>query len=227
MRYVVIFSIFAAALCWFAAMHGGAAYLLLWPAVSFLVVAAGYAGLGAAVFAKKTTGHRAWWGYALLLPFLAFAWLTWSAKRLLVAGTCCHQIASGIWLGRRPYVAELPEEVTTVVDLTCEFCPARGITRRGSYACLPVLDASTPFAQDLIDTVRKVAAQSGGIYIHCAAGFGRSAMFAAALLIARGFAPYAQSAEQMLRSRRSGVRMTPAQKRLLEQVQQHLHPSTP
>lgn len=57
-RYVVIFVVFAGILGWVAVINGGAAWILLWPVLSFLMVAAAYAGIGVAIFGKKTDGSR-------------------------------------------------------------------------------------------------------------------------------------------------------------------------
>ena len=142
--YVIAFTFFALALTWTALQHGGSLYVLLWPAVSFLVVASAYAGLGPAIFGKRPNGRRSIWAALLLLPYLAFSWSIWSLRRRIMADPCRHQIAPGIWLGRRPYLHELPEQIQYIVDLTCEFTAARSIPTKGQYLCLPTLDTCTP-----------------------------------------------------------------------------------
>lgn len=217
MFYAFAFAFFALALAWAAVEHSGPAYLLLWPAVSFLAVAAGYAMLGSAIFGKRPNGTRSRWATLLLLPYLAFSWSTWSLRRCIVRDACASRIADGIWLGRRPYLHELPEEVRCIVDLTCEFTAAGGITSDRSYICLPTLDTCTPSPDLLLATVQQVATCPGGIYIHCAAGHGRSAMFTAALLIARGLASDPDSAIALIRTARPAIHLSPAQCRLLQQ----------
>ncbi|HZT81635.1 MAG TPA: hypothetical protein VFA26_15520 [Gemmataceae bacterium] len=55
MRYAVVFTLLGAGLALLAFLYAPAGWLLLWPAGSFLVVAAAYAGLG-----PKVVGQRGW-----------------------------------------------------------------------------------------------------------------------------------------------------------------------
>jgi protein-tyrosine phosphatase len=224
--YAVTFTFFAVALAWAATDHGGIAYALFWPALSFLLVALGYGRLGPAVFGKRPNGTRTLWASAALLPYLALSWLIWSARRCMMADACGSLIAPGIWLGRRPYLRELPEQVACVVDLACEFPAASGIAQQKIYLCLPVLDTRTPSSETFVEAVRRVAACPDGIYVHCAAGHGRSAMFVAALLVARGLAQTPPEALQIIRNARPAIRLSREQQSLLEQVCQQLNPGT-
>ena len=52
-RYAIVFALFAGGLVWVAITNGGAALILLWPGLSFLMVAVAYSGIGVAVFGKK------------------------------------------------------------------------------------------------------------------------------------------------------------------------------
>jgi hypothetical protein len=55
MRYAIVFTMLAALLL-NAAFIGGWAWLLAWPAVSFLVVAIAYAGAGPGLLGKRSDG---------------------------------------------------------------------------------------------------------------------------------------------------------------------------
>jgi protein-tyrosine phosphatase len=218
MKYVVVFGLFAAYLLALAALLGGWAWLLAWPALSFALFAAAYAGLGAGVFAKRPTGALAWWSLLLMLPVVAVLWSLWHLKRLFDREPCCHEVAPGVWLGRRPLARELPPGVTLVVDLTAEMPPARGVRVGREYVALPTLDAYVPADAPFLALLDRLASHPGPIYLHCAAGHGRSATLAAALLLRRGLASDARQAEAMLRQARRRVGLTPAQRRFLQRL---------
>ncbi|MBI5244176.1 MAG: hypothetical protein HY922_10960 [Elusimicrobia bacterium] len=48
------------------------------------------------------------------------------------------ELAPGLYLGRRAFERELPEEATLVVDMTAEF-PKPAYSSRREYVCLPTL----------------------------------------------------------------------------------------
>src|SRR5262249_44416442 len=136
--------LFALYLLALAAALGGWSWVLLWPTVSFGLFAAGYAGLGAGIFAKRPTGALAWWSVPVMLPVVGMLWVLWHLRRLTDRQPCCHEVAPGVWLGRRPLAHELPAAVVLVVDLTAELPPARGVRRGREYLALPTLDSFVP-----------------------------------------------------------------------------------
>jgi protein-tyrosine phosphatase len=62
---------------------------------------------------------------------------------------------------------------------------------------------------------REVAAVSGPVFIHCAAGRRRSATLAAAVIIARGLARDVDAAEALMKLKRPVVRLGQQQRALL------------
>jgi protein-tyrosine phosphatase len=216
--YTIVFGLFAAYLIALAVLLGGWAWLLAYPAGSFLLFAAAYAGVGPRLFGKRSDGRLAWWAVVLLAPVLLMLWCVWQAQRFFRREACCHEVAPGVWLGRRPLPHELPAGVVLVVDLTAEFPAPRGIGDGREYLTLPTLDGLAPDEADFRAVVERVAATAGPVYLHCALGHGRSALLAAAVLLARGLAADARHAEQMLRQVRPGVRLKPAQRRLLARL---------
>jgi protein-tyrosine phosphatase len=219
MKYAVVFAILGIYLAVVGLLLSDLGWLLLWPALSFLIVAAAYAGLGPAVFGKCPDGRFAWWAVALLLPYLAVTWALWHLVRLFGREVCCHEVAPGLWLGRRALPNELPADIALVIDLTAEFSKPRGVRQGRTYLCLPTLDTLAPNERAFTELVRRVVASPRAVYVHCASGHGRSATVAAALLIARGLAKDAKEAEAMLRQARPGVRLQKAQRALLARVQ--------
>ncbi len=217
-RYAAIFAVFAGILAWLAVVNGGMAWILVWAALSFLMVAAAYGGMGVAVFGKKPDGSRAAWATVCLWPYLAVSWLTWAGRRLASREPCCTEIVSGLWLGRRPYMHELPPQTACVVDLTCEFIVANGVVAvQCDYISLPVLDTLVPSQADFSAVLEQASACSGVVYVHCAFGHGRSAVFAAAMLLKRRIAKTPVEAVQLIRSVRPAVRLSRRQLKFLEQ----------
>ena len=188
MVYAIVFTLFGLYLGALAFLLGGPAWLLLWPALSFVLLGVAYAGAGPRLLGKRPDGSRVWWAAALFLPYLLLTGGIWHLQRCLSREPCCNELAPGLWGGRRPCPPELPDIVTLVVDLTAEFREPAKVRSGREYRCLPVLDASVPSAEGFRQLVEEVANWPGGVYVHCALGHGRTGMFVAAVLIARGLA---------------------------------------
>jgi protein-tyrosine phosphatase len=214
MKYAIVFTLLGIELIALGVFLGGAGWLLCWPGGSFVLVGAAYAGLGPRVFGKRRDGSLAWWS-AALLPYLGLTWLVWHLQRRLSREPCCHAVAPGLWLGRRPYAHEVPPSVSLIVDLTAEFSEPGAVRVGRTYLCVPTLDSAATDEKTFRDLVETIAGWQGGVYVHCALGHGRSAAVAAAVLLARGLASTVREAEQMLRQARPGVRLKKAQRALL------------
>jgi protein-tyrosine phosphatase len=214
-KYAVVFLMMAATMVVLASLHGGLALLWLWPAISFGVVAAGYAGLGPRVFGKRSDGSRALWAEVVLLPFLALVLLIYHLRRMIARGPCCQQVLPGLWLGRRPQPHEIPPDVELVVDLTAEMHEPRRIPAAREYVCFPILDATSPTLDEVRAILEAMNSCRGSVYLHCAAGHGRSATIAACVMIQRGQASTVEEAETHLRRIRPGVTLNRAQRSLI------------
>ncbi|MGV3724494.1 MAG: serine/threonine protein phosphatase, partial [Actinomycetota bacterium] len=138
--------------------HGWLGAPVLWSGVSFLAVAAGYAGLGPRVFGKRPDGRLSLPNRLLLLPYLCFSGAVWHLKRVTSSRPGWHEVAPGIRLGRRPQSGELPDDVTLLVDLTAEFPGLRRRPNGCDYLSLPSLDATAPDPKQFDELVSKVAA---------------------------------------------------------------------
>lgn len=216
MRYVVVFGVIALHLV-IAALHlGGWGYALLWPAGSFILLAIAYAGVGPRLLGKWPTGRIAWWALLAFAPAFLLLWTLWHLHRRGSREAPAHEVAPGVWLSRRPLVGEVPTEVALIVDLTAEFPVARGLTAGREYLLVATLDGLATRLPAFREGVERVAAFEGAVLIHCAAGHGRSATFAAAVLLRRGLARDPGEAEERLRKVRPGVRLNAGQRRLLQ-----------
>lgn len=210
MRYAIASLLTAFALAAFARALGGWGWALLWPAASAAVVGAAYLLAAPGIFAKRPDGRIPPWSIALHLPALSFTWgVWWLASR--ASGPAGHEVAPGVWLGRRPFAGELPPGTTLVVDLTAEFPSLQvGVP----LLVVPTLDGTAPRLEAAAEALERALAAPAPIWIHCAAGRGRSAAFAAALLVRRGLAPDVEAAVVALRKVRPQVRLTGRQQAL-------------
>lgn len=222
LKYSFVFGVFAALLTVLAFQLRGLGWGLLWPALSFALVAVAYAGAGPAVFGKRADGRMQPWALVVLLPYLLMTWATWRLARGLSRESVHDEVAPGIVIGRRLLAGELPEGTRTVVDLTCEFIEPEGIRSVEHYVCLPILDAMAPSVERLASCIESWVALPTPLYIHCAQGHGRTGMVAAAVLIARGLAPDARLALSMVRKARPGMRLSTAQGATLQALESRL-----
>jgi protein-tyrosine phosphatase len=227
MKYAFAFALIGVVLLLLAVEGGGLCWLLLWPALDGLLLSAAYAGLGPRVCGKRADGRLAWWAVVLLLPYLGLTWLVWHLSRFVSRERPCHEVAPTLWVGRRPFAHELPPGVSLVVDLTAEFVAHPEALRGRTYLCLPTLDMSAPDEKAFQHLVSRVAGWQGIVYVHCAAGHGRSATVAAAVLIVRGLANSVEEAEELMRKVRPGIRLAPAQRSLLRRITRPLPPTQP
>lgn len=180
-------------------------------AISTALAARGYFGVGPAIY-RKHDGKMHWTARVLLAPVLAGQWASlWHYAR---RSRQWDEITDRVWLGRRLGAGEIREAraagVTAVLDLTCEFSRYRdwdGTT----YLNLPVLDL-TPPAADQLDAATafiREHARDGVVYVHCKAGYSRSAAVVGAYLIREGLTTDAADAAAMLRSKRPGIVLRP------------------
>ncbi len=184
---------------------------LLWPALACGLVAAGYFGLGAAIY-RKERGQLPLATKLVLAPSLAGQWL--SLRHYRGHARAWDVVAPGLWLGRVLDDAEAATAVrggvTAVLDLTAEFSEAAPF-RTIAYRNLPILDLTAPTPAQLDEAVAflREQAASGIAYVHCKIGFSRSAAIVGAWLIATGLAADADSALARLREARPGIVVRP------------------
>lgn len=195
---------------WAAGWRG----LLAWSALSFAAAGLAYGRVGPSLFGKRADGTLSAFRVALLLPYFAATWLLYAVAQ---RPPKWHRVADGLVLGRRlNRASSLPEGTTLVVDLTAELPEPSAVRGAARYLCVPAPDGHVPEPSAFAAAVREAAAERGVVYVHCAQGHGRGALFAAAVLLARGGAATAQAAVRALRTVRPGVRLTGAQRAFLE-----------
>ncbi|MBI6548254.1 phosphatase PAP2/dual specificity phosphatase family protein [Xenorhabdus lircayensis] len=181
-----LFGYYAAGSLLFALMAyglGSIFWILLWPAVSLLMVALGYAGLGSSVFQKQSGGRMSPSARWLLAPYQLGAWLSYLWFRRKNAPY--NQIVEGILLGSLPRQSVIKSTSTvSVFDMTAEW-HRKSATHTRNYICQPQIDLLplTPEAlQSAVFTLDNLH-QNGEVFIHCTLGLSRSAMVVAAWLL--------------------------------------------
>lgn len=195
--------------------HG---YILLWPAAALLIVAAGYAGLGVAVFQKNAEGYLSLSARLLLWPYLMGARLSkqWFSRHIPKTSIICD----GIYLGSFPG-GEVQQHA--VLDLTAEF--HKGSKQMLAWSTLPLMDLVVPGEPDLTNAVAKLnqlRQKHDTVLVCCALGLSRSATVVAAWLLAQGAVSSVQQAVNLIKSQRPQVVLTPAHLSRLEQFQETL-----
>ncbi|MBB4127698.1 membrane-associated phospholipid phosphatase [Xanthomonas translucens] len=193
------------ALAW---TFGGAAWWLLWPALSLLLVAFDYALLGAIGLQKRADGRLSLAARWLYAPYLAAAWL--NARAWTRRDPAPRQIADGVWLGRLPGRGERAA-FAAVVDV----CAELSLRDAGPHdRSVPMLDLVAPPAAALRDAASAIEAarRHGPVLVCCALGYSRSAAAVATWLLHSGRAADPDAALALLRARAARVVLGPAQR---------------
>jgi protein-tyrosine phosphatase/membrane-associated phospholipid phosphatase len=183
------------------------AAILLWPAMSLLIVAAGYFKFGPAIY-RKRDGRIPLAAKLALGPVLIGQYLS-----LLFYKRQCRaydEVSANVWIGRRLNDGEAVEAVRSgvraVLDLTAEFSEARAF-RGVKYLNIPILDLTAPTREQLRAMAEFIEAESreGVVYIHCKAGYSRSAAAVAAYLIESGECGSGAEAFEIVKAARPSV----------------------
>lgn len=218
MKFGLIFSLFAFFLTTMGVAYGGWYLLMLWPALSFALVATGYLKFGPRIFGKRPDGTLTLFPAMLLFPFLAITYVSWRLLRLFKKESPYQELTPQILIGRRLLSREFPADVHTVLDLTSEFVEPSNLRLAPRYISFPILDGAAAEATELIALLRGLGSLKQKIYIHCAEGHGRTGMVAAAVLLLHKEATSAEEAIDLVCAKRPGVRLKPAQDAVVREV---------
>lgn len=218
--YGTLFVALAAGSFALAMVQRGAFLLFLWPALAFGVVSLGYARLKPSIVGKRSDGTFHPVRRVALFPYFALSQSLWHLHSWFTREDAYNEVAPKLWVGRWPSARALPDDVHVVIDVTAELPAHKKLTGAKRYVCLPALDATVPDESAFRELVARLSNEPGGIFVHCAFGHGRSAMVAAALLIERGLAHDADSAERRMRQSRPGIGLSGLQRKYVERFAQ-------
>ncbi len=181
--------------------------LLLWPAMSTGIVAAGSFGAGPGIY-RKHKGRLMPGARLLMLPVLLGQWLSW--RHYAKQSDRWNTVTDRVWLGRllTPAEADLAigQGVTAVLDLTCEFSVPPSF-KNVRYMNMPILDLTAPTTDHLTAAMKFIddGVHDGIVYVYCKAGYSRSGAVAATYLLHSGRAKTADDAIKMLRRARPRI----------------------
>ena len=218
MKYGFLFLLLAIGIGVAADRGGPWAWLLFYPAFSFGVVAAAYLFSAPGVFGKRFDGRRSRLGTLLVLPYVLYVSAVWHVVRLLSREPKISVLNDDIVLSRRLLGHELPEDIASVVDLTCEFTEPKDGWDLQSYVCHAMLDGTASTSAEILELADEIIKTPKPVLIHCAQGHGRTGLVNAAVLIASGEAQTVEDAIAMIQAVRPGVELNKAQRLILEQI---------
>ncbi len=218
MKYGIYFLILAALMLSIAFQFAGWCWIMIYPALSFAIVASGYLGGGPRVFGKHSNGKRSLITTVVLFPYFLFALVTWHLVRIVSRESTVNRVDADLYLSRRLLSDELPDGVRAVVDLTCELTDP--IFACENYHCFPMLDASCPNAYELKEIAERILTFPKPLLIHCAQGHGRTGLVASAVLLAAGKASTSSEALAIVKTVRPGIELNALQRKVLDSFSQ-------
>ena len=210
MKFVVFFLLQALAqgAC-VALLAHPARHLLLWPALSCVVLAYAYARNRPHLVSGKSNGGRVSWFWTTLnLPWLLFTWTTWIVLAVFSREPRVSRLeGTNIYLGRWPLLGPALSKFDVVVDLAAELPRWYHFPHR--YEALPNLDGmplvhDTPSVEIGPETV---------VLVHCAQGHGRTASFVVLLLCRMGITSTVEDALALIHAHRPLARLSRSQRR--------------
>jgi hypothetical protein len=204
-----------------ATMSGPARILLLWIAVACWTISFAYLTNRPGVLGKRQ-GRLAGWGTPLVAPYVLAYAIAARVRRARRRYDAWNEVAPGLFVGARVPADALPSGLDRVVDLTAEIPEIPDVRALPGYRSLPVLDGAPPADEERFLGLIEELLDASGVYIHCVSGRGRAPTAAAALLIARGDAPDAASAFEVLRKGRSASSPNATDVRFIERIASRL-----
>jgi diacylglycerol kinase (ATP) len=175
------------------------------------------------MFMKADNGQLSFLSYLIFWPYLTVNYAFLRLYRFLSQENPIDEILPGLYLGRKLCHADKGRftqvNINAVVDVTSEWSEARFILKNYAYLCVPVLDMCAPTRQQLHEAVAWIKAQlkHGGVFVHCAAGHGRSATIVAAYLLHTKKVTRVQEAIDFIKNKRPKISLVQRQLAVLQE----------
>jgi hypothetical protein len=226
MKLSLVFLMAGSALLIFGVISDLAAanYLLGIGGLGLLLVSWAYFRRWPGLLGKRRGGQVMFSSYVVFWPYHLLNWATFAFFRWISREPPFHEVSPGLFVGGRLLPADAARfrerGISSVLDLTAEFSESRFLRTVPAYLCIPLLDRSVPTPEELRLGVEFITQKLavGPVYVHCALGHGRSAVFAAAYLLSQGLAEKPEAAVAQLRAVRPGIRPSRDQVRALAQI---------
>jgi membrane-associated phospholipid phosphatase/predicted protein tyrosine phosphatase len=187
------------------------ALLFFWPGLGTGLVAAAYLGFAPNIYRKKDgripLSARFILGPVLLGQRISCWWYRRRSDRW-------NKVTARVWIGAQLNEREARElkamGVRAVLDMTAEFSETRELLG-GQYLNLSVIDLTAPTQEQLGSAAAFIEREAveGGVYVHCKAGYSRSAAAVGAYLLASGKAKDASECLDWLQEARPGIVVRP------------------
>jgi len=212
-RYVAAALPLLALAIWLGPFHGWGV-LAAWVGLVLALVAHAYLFGGPGAF-RKSGGRIPPGTHLLFGPYL----LGLDVSRRYWFGRMPRpwdRVSPSLIIGRRLRAHETAslqaERIVAVIDLTAEH-DATASFREQPYLNLPVLDLTVPSRTQCRRAIEFIQAHSsrGTVYIHCGLGYSRSAVIAAAWLLASSEAATIEDACAAVARARPGVKLGPSE----------------
>lgn len=185
---------------------------LLWPALSLALAAASSLRLGPSIY-RKTDGRLPLSTRLVLGPLLLGQWL--SLRHYARRSRPHDELGERLIIGRRLSDGEAAALVrdagiVAVVDLTGEFAASRPFLAL-PYCNVQVADLTAPSDAQLDRAVAFIDehAPRGRVYVHCKAGYSRTAAVAGAALLSEDAGRSVEEVLALLRAARAGIVIRP------------------
>ena len=200
---------------------------LAWFSCGMLVGAVTLMTERAALYCKRPDGTIPWWVWSYLGGWLLVYRAAWRMRRclnLLKPGdTPFNVIKPRLLLGRLLW--ELPtSEVEMVVDVTCEWSAPAALASVPHYVngptvdtCVVDVETTKRLAENVVAFLRD--SPTGDVYIHCANGYGRSALVMAAVLMFDGTCSTCDEAKAFVEKQRIVANLKEEHMEILRQLE--------
>ena len=166
--------------------------------------------------------------YMLFWPYFMANHGVLGLYRLFSKENPCDEILPGLYLGRKlwswDHALLTQRNISAIVDITAEWSEANFILKNCAYLSIPVLDMCPPTLIQLrqaISWIDKEVLQHG-VFVHCAAGHGRSATLVAAYLLHAGTVRDVQEAIAFIKTKRPKIHVNREQLVVLHQYYREL-----
>ncbi|MEN3942822.1 phosphatase PAP2/dual specificity phosphatase family protein [Prosthecobacter sp. SYSU 5D2] len=197
--------------------------LLSWPAAALGTVSAAYFGAGALVLGKNK-GRLPVMTQWLLAPWFIGQEISWWWYRRQSAKW--DQLTPRVWMGSVPdhdAAYEMVQDgVTHVLDLTAEFEAPKAFRDLPGYRNIAVTDLTAPTQEQLFAAAAFIekARKDGIVFVHCKAGYSRTAAAVGAWLLQSGGTTEAALAQ--MKEARPGMIIRPEVVKALRQMEASL-----
>lgn len=230
MRNVIMFSLAGTWMCYTCVTSDSALLMMLFANVTLACfgVAAAFGFKKPGIFMKSSNGRVHLLSYLLLWPYFVANHGVLGLYRLFNRENPLDEVLPGLYLGcklwSRDHRLLTERKVGAVVDITAEWSEANYILKTCAYLNVPVLDTYPPTPAQLHRAVTWIDKElpQQGVFVHCAAGHGRSATLVAAYLLYSGTVADVQEAIAFIKTKRPGININREQVGVLYHYYQEL-----